>query len=135
MTVVLDASVAIAWFLEQEHSASARRAAEAILRGSVSAVVPELFFYEVLAVLGRKHPDFGSWCNTGLTWLMDAPIARVAMSADIGRAMQPLVDSGLTGYDAAYAAVAKMTGARWLTFDTRARRTLGNPKWIIHELT
>ena len=38
-----------------------------------------------------------------------------------------LTGSGLTGYDAAYAALAEELGGCWLTFDAQAAEKIGDP--------
>jgi len=48
---VLDTSVALAWYLNESHSAAARQWQERILSGSVQALVPSLHYQEFANVL------------------------------------------------------------------------------------
>jgi predicted nucleic acid-binding protein len=129
--IVLDASVALPWFIEEQASDAADEVLERLLRGRERALVPELFYYEVFSVLGRKHPEFAAWVAKGLPLLMSVPVTRVPFGEATAMAMADLVGRGLQGYDAAYAALARQHDAVWLTFDQRASRVLGNPAWIV----
>ena len=42
------------------------------------------------------------------------------MTAEMATTAMPLVDAGLSGYDACYAALAALLGGTWLTFDRKA---------------
>lgn len=129
--VVVDASVAIKWFLQEPETSVAKRAARAIAAGSMRAAVPELFYFEVHAVMARRYPDFARWTQDGAAWLTALPLMRVPFSAELARAAQPFVEQGLTGYDATYAALAVTVQATWITYDEKAYRTLGEPTWAV----
>ncbi|MGB0679179.1 MAG: type II toxin-antitoxin system VapC family toxin [Polyangiales bacterium] len=129
--MVLDASVAVKWFLPEEDTPQAMRIARALLRGRLRAVVPELFFFEVYAVVIRKHREPERWSTAGSAWLHALPLRRVPFSPSLGASMHALVQQGLTGYDATYAALATQSGLAWLTYDTKASAQLGSPDWVI----
>ena len=61
MIVVVDASVAIKWFVsvkpEEEHADRALKILEQSVRGSFQMVQPPHFIAEVVAVLARLKPD------------------------------------------------------------------------------
>ena len=126
MTVVLDASVAVKWFVREDPSAD--RAAEQqlsrIVDGDDTAAVPELFFFEVLAVLVRRLPsaDDAAFAMDALARL---GLQRFPLDAGIAEQAARLAHAhGLTGYDAVYAALAASLGTTWITFDAEAHRRI-----------
>lgn len=50
-TVVIDASVAAKWYLEEKHSDEARQLRDSFVLGSLAVSVPALLFYETLNAL------------------------------------------------------------------------------------
>ncbi len=129
MSGVVDASVAVKWFLDEPESEAAIRVVGACLDGDPH-FVPELFYYEVVAVLARRHPRFPAWCDEGMRWLTELPLRRFALTPEQTPRLAEFVRAGLTGYDAAYAALAADLDVPWLTFDRRAASALGHPDWI-----
>lgn len=129
--IVLDASVAIKWFLREPETDQALALVRSLFAGTEIAMVPELFYYEVFSVVIRKHQDPPGWAAGGWPWLMRVPLKRLPMDSALAGVMMEFVKAGLTGYDAAYAAMARQYGVPWMTFDDRAARTLGSPVWIV----
>lgn len=129
--IVLDASVAIKWFLIEAETPRALTVAQDILRGQHLYCVPELFYFEVFAVLARKHANPRLWADQGMRWLLNLPLKRMSMTREWAQRMQGFASQGLTGYDAAYAALAHPHGGKWLTFDVQAKAQLGSPHWIV----
>lgn len=128
MILVPDASVAIKWFVSEDPATD--RAAEAVLddivEGRSQAVVPELFFYEVFAVLVRRLGDARE-AGRGLDFLFRLGIKRLALDQEtVRKAADISVGSGLTGYDAVYAGLADLVGGRWATFDIEAHRRIAD---------
>ena len=60
MRFVLDASVAVRWFVSEEAHPHADAVLERLLEAPELFAVPELFYYEVHAVLARVRPDHAS---------------------------------------------------------------------------
>lgn len=126
MIEVLDVSVAAKWFAPDGDDNDAL--AEAILRQFVARprrfLVPELFSYELLAVLCRRMKQArdvqAAMDRTGRLGLrhvrLDARLLR--------RATRLAFDHRLTGYDACYAALALEMGGTWVTFDVAAHERL-----------
>ncbi|MBN2372291.1 hypothetical protein JXL19_00685 [bacterium] len=56
MIWVIDASVAIEWFLEGKNNKNADEILYSVINSPESFAVPELFCFEVYAVLCRIHP-------------------------------------------------------------------------------
>jgi predicted nucleic acid-binding protein len=127
---VLDASIAIKWFLKEPETERSLLIATDILTGTGIFAVPELFYFEVFSVVIRKHQQPVKWADAGMRWLLNLPLKRIPMSADLALKMVEFTGLGLTAYDAAYAALASIYQGKWLTFDRRAKTVLNNPDWI-----
>ena len=56
MKYIIDASVAVRWFIEDEKHPNADLVLAQLLLEPAYFAVPELFSFEVFAVLGRLHP-------------------------------------------------------------------------------
>lgn len=123
--LVLDASLALQWFLEDE---SDRQYSLAILDSlsEKTAAVPILWFYEVgnglLMAYRRKRITIDQ--ITGfLTRLQALPIEAVAQSTSEIFGFPALAQSsGLTNYDAAYLAIAIRLQLPMATSDSALRR-------------
>ncbi len=57
MIWVVDASVAIRWFIQEEADSIADEVLERMVNEPARFAVPELFSFEVFSVLHRLHPD------------------------------------------------------------------------------
>lgn len=118
MRVVVDASVAVKWYLEEDHAAPARR----LLDGTYELIVPDLFFAEIGNVLWKR------WRRGELD---DDVIAETLGALDRvpceTRSARPLLSGAMalatslrrTVYDSLYLALAIDTGARLVTADRR----------------
>jgi predicted nucleic acid-binding protein len=118
MRVVVDASVAVKWYLEEDHAAPARR----LLDGTYELIVPDLFFMEIGNVLWKR------WRRGELD---DDVIAETLAALDRvpceTRSARPLLSGAMalatslrrTVYDSLYLALAIDTGARLVTADRR----------------
>lgn len=123
---IIDASVAIKWFVPGE---AGREAALGILDRvrdvPAEFAVPELFFNEMLAVLTRLAGRDGAAVRSYLDALQDLGFERIGNGRELlGCAADLACSYGLTGYDALYAATAKLTAGCWLTADERAHRKI-----------
>jgi predicted nucleic acid-binding protein len=123
---VLDASVAIKWFVEGETGrADAIDLLDRIRDDPSTFVVPELFFNEMLAVLARLVGSDGATLRGHLEALQDLGMERVGNGRElIARASGIASRYRLSGYDSIYAACADLTGGCWLTADLRAHRRI-----------
>ncbi len=128
MIVVLDASVAIKWFVAEDEPTQAAAVAllDDVVAGRITAAVPELFFYEVLAVLlrrGRTADEAGRAVHL----VTALGLRRFPLDEELAAESARLAEEHrLTGYDAAYAALAESLGGRWATFDEEAHRRVAS---------
>jgi predicted nucleic acid-binding protein len=124
MIWVVDASVAVRWFLEEPDGEWAERVLERVIEQPGRFAVPELFAFEVLAVLERLHPEPLSAFVDGVIPILQGGVLRSPMTAELARRGHSFVEKGLTGYDAVYAALARELGGLWLTYDAKAHRAI-----------
>ena len=124
MMWVIDASVAVKWLLEDESHPNAELILDRLLERPGLFAVPELFGFEVFAVLSRVHPDGVSAFTEGIVPILHAGIFRQPMSGELVRTADLFIKSGLTGYDACYAALAKDLRGIWLTYDKKAHTSI-----------
>jgi predicted nucleic acid-binding protein len=117
---VIDASVALRWYLAEERSERAEWVRLRIIEEPALFAVPELFGYEVFSVLSRAHTHPWRTFREGILALLRSGILRYPLTEAVAERGVRFVTLGLTGYDAMYAALAEELGACWLTFDARA---------------
>jgi predicted nucleic acid-binding protein len=120
MIWIIDASVAIRWMLEDESHPNAERILNMVVETPEFFAVPELFGFEVYSVLQRIHPQGITAFTQGIVPILQSGIFRQPMTKELALKADRYVRSGLTGYDACYAALAKDLNGIWLTFDKKA---------------
>jgi len=121
---VVDASVALRWYLEDEAHDYADAVLKAIVEDPNRFTVPEFFAFEVYAVLQRLHPNGLNAFRKGIIPLLQGGILRHPMTDDLAVRANRFVKKGLTGYDACYAALALDLKGYWLTFDKKAHEVI-----------
>ena len=121
-TYVLDASVAVKWYLPESDSDRAARLLTAAEDGLVSLIAPELLLLEVANAVW-KHERRGELSQedalgalvrlkeTSLAWVPDQDWAYAALGLSLAL--------GCAVYDATYLAVAEAYSAQVLTDDRR----------------
>ena len=119
---VLDASVALKWFVEGEPLVEeATVVLGAIGEDPRPYVVPELFLNELLAVLARLPGATAERVQEALGLVESLGMARLGNGHDLlAKAAAIACNWGLSGYDATYVALASLTDGVWLTADARA---------------
>lgn len=120
MRYVLDASVAVRWFIEEERHENAEAVHRRLVDAPQEFAVPELFACETFAALFRVHPRPLKAFQEGILPILGSGILRYPMTDAIAARAAAHIEAGLTGYDACYAALAEELDAIWLTFDGRA---------------
>jgi len=124
MIWVIDASVALRWYLEDEAHDCADEVLKAIVEDPCRFTVPELFAFEVYAVFQRLHPNGLQAFRKGIIPILQGGILRHPMTDDLAVRASRFVKKGLTGYDACYAALALDLKGCWLTFDKKAHEVI-----------
>ncbi|MEE8408098.1 MAG: type II toxin-antitoxin system VapC family toxin [Myxococcota bacterium] len=125
-TYVLDASVAIAWYLPEEFAAAAREWQRKMLRGEATFLVPRLHYWEVCNVLrtyvrrGELEPALA---HEVYELHLDAPLELT--EPDSNTILQTALEFDATTYDAVYIQMARSLDAPLIT----AERT--TTPWVV----
>ena len=123
MTIVLDASMALAWHLERTNEFEAELARQALKSiTTYGALVPALWYPEVangLLVAERRRATNEDKIADFLTDLAQLSISMVPASsvAALSRVLALGRSSRLTAYDASYLELVQQTGGELATFD------------------
>ena len=123
---VLDASVAVAWYLPEAFAAAARDWQRKMLRGDATMLVPLLHYWEVSNVL-RTYVKRGE-LEPALAYEiydlhLDAPLE--VSEPDPTMILQTALDFDATSYDAVYIELARSRDAPLIT----AERT--TTPWVV----
>jgi predicted nucleic acid-binding protein len=123
MAVVVDASVALKWVIEEEGSAVARRLIE-----DEELVAPDLIFIECANALWAKvkrKQIVRSNAMAALAAIEAAPISSVTTRAHAAAAQAIAFELEQTAYDSLYLAVALAERAKLVTADEAFARAAG----------
>jgi len=117
-TQIVDASIIVKWFTEEEFTDKALELKESQISESVEIVVPEIIFSEVINALRYKKFDENALIEANKTlWNMGFKIER-ATEFLINKAIALAKKYDLTIYDALYIALAHLHGAPLITADS-----------------
>ena len=130
---VIDASVAVKWFVPELHS----REAAALLDPTFALHAPDLLFAEVSNALWKKTRR--RELNPGEARLVLRGLASVPLEVTPTRqlaagALDLALDAGCTAYDAVYLALAIHHNCRLVTADERLGR-LSRPKTLVRHIS
>ena len=125
-SVVVDASVGLAYVRDEVTSAAVDRAVAAWSRAGARLVVPAVFWLEVVNVLGTKHRYRAAQAAEALRELDELGLETV----EIGRPELLLVADAverhrLPAYDATYLVLARQLGAPLATLDRQLAAAAG----------
>ena len=120
---VVDASVVVKWFVDEEHSEQARRLEEDYVEGKIDILAPTLLDYEVLNAL-RYSGAFGEEeLKEVARVLEDLQLGYVPVRGNLmGLAVELALKKGITIYDASYVALAVDRGIVLWTADEKLVR-------------
>lgn len=128
--VVIDASVAVKWFLEEDYSNKATALRADYLDSAVDIVVPDLLPYEVLNAL-KYSGDFGKLELEKVAEILENyQLARLPIPGK--EAVAAAYEYGITIYDAAYVAVAKKEDAAFYTADRKLLEKINDFRQVAH---
>ena len=137
--VVVDASVAVKWFLPEDGEALVSQALvllDAYDKDEVRFVVPDLFYVETASAIwnavrvGRVLRAFG---DQALALLTQRKFPTVPSLKLLDKAFQIAADRGRTVYDCLYVALAVQADAQLITADERLANSLAAHfpvKWL-----
>lgn len=117
---ILDASVVLKWFVDEEDSDQALRLREEFYRGEREIVVPDLLLFEVANAL-RYNPSFTSEeVKEAVKTLFDIGVDIITPTYSLlAKAIELAKSLDVTCYDAAYLALAEELGFEFITADER----------------
>jgi len=117
---VLDASVVIKWFSEEEYTDRALKLRDDFSKGDIELVVPDLILYEVSNAL-RYNPDFDETdVADAVGTLFDIGISIIVPNREvINSALNLAYEHKITVYDAYYVALAKEINFKLITADRK----------------
>lgn len=117
---VLDASVVIKWFSEEEYTVRALKLRDDFSKGDIELVVPDLILYEVSNAL-RYNPDFDETdVADAVGTLFDIGISIIVPNREvINSALNLAYEHKITVYDAYYVALAKEINYKLITADRK----------------
>lgn len=132
MTIrILDTSVAVKWFFEDEpRRERAHRVLNDLVESPTRFAVPDLFFQELAAVLVRKSGQQGDFVTQSLESVFDLGIPTIATGRELmTKAIDFSCQHKVSYYDAVFLSTARMMKGVWLTADEKAGRRL--PKDLV----
>lgn len=130
MKWILDASVAVRWFLQDENHPHADSVLKRLVHAPGTFAVPELFAFETFSVLQRLHPEPLAAFADGIIPILQSGVLRYPMTSSLAERANRFAEDGLTGYDACYVGLAAELDGIWLTFDEEAAKTLECPRLV-----
>lgn len=126
MAHVVDTSMAIKWFVEEEGRETSLKILEAIGKSPADFSVPELFYFELVHVFNNVVPNPNEGQTRLMRKILELGMNRFSMTSPFFARVQTFQKIGLSGYDAAYVTVAEMIRGKWLTFDRKAHRKIAH---------
>jgi len=131
--VVVDASVVVKWFVEEEWSREARMLKDDYAAGEVDLIAPALMPFEVLNALRYSSAFGGEELIQVAHILDDLQIALYGLEGDYAeKTIMLALGKGITVYDAAYVALAEIRKALLYTADEKLLRKLRGVEWVAH---
>jgi len=132
---IIDASVAVKWYVSEELRDKALRLREDFLSEIVDLEAPSLILYEVGNAI-RYHPGATAHeCVSAVRELRNLGIAiRDLDDAAVGAAAKLAFEEKLTFYDAAYLSLAKTMEATLITADKELYDRLSNERKALSQL-
>ncbi|MDA3939431.1 MAG: type II toxin-antitoxin system VapC family toxin [Spirochaetia bacterium] len=132
MRYILDASVAVRWYVKGTEHHNANIVLEKLIEEPEMFAVPELFTYEMLSVLYRHSPEAEQIFGTDINRILHSGILRYPMTENIYTRANRFIQPGITGYDAVYIALAEELEGIWLTFDKKAHNKIASENLSIN---
>ena len=118
MIHILDASVALKWFTDEQGSARALEYKDGLLAGKLVLASPDLMLYEVANVLHLKKEFTEAAVKEALRSLLDIGVEIFTPTEEIlEKAVHYTFHTNHSFYDCLYIALASQLGARLLTAD------------------
>lgn len=122
---VIDASVALKWYLPEKDSKRARKWYEAIKNNKIFAIAPDFLIFECANVLLKRHHLKLEDCIRVINDLKTIGIQTIPLSALRTDTVIQLADNyKITVYDALYVELARLTNINLLTADSELLKSV-----------
>lgn len=130
---VLDASVIIKWYSEEEFSDKALEIRDKFFKGKYELALPDLAIYEVSNAL-RFNPNFNEEdVIEAVDSLFDIGISIVVPTPKVIKSSVSIAfKHNITIYDAYYAALANEIGFTLVTADSKLHQKIKDMKFVKH---
>lgn len=123
---ILDASVAVKWFVTEQSRRKALQVRHDYVEGKIDLAAPSLLFYEVGNALRYRPGSTADVLSKASASLVDLELRTYDVSKDLSRETANLAyQYGITFYDGVYLALGVLLEGRLLTADSRLGRKLG----------
>jgi len=131
--VVVDASVVVKWFVEEEYSKEALMLRDSYVDGAVDLIAPSLLCFEVVNALKYSGAFGEDELKEVLRALDDYQITLFDLEGGYGeKAIEIAMRKGVTMYDAAYVALALLQDATLYTADENLLEKVSEFKRVRH---
>jgi len=119
-TLVLDASVVIKWFTQEENREKAINLREKFINDEIEIIVPDLIFYEISNAL-RFNPNFSiNDVQDAINSIFGIGIdITIPLSITFEKAIEISFSKNITLYDAFYEALALELNGSFVTADKK----------------
>lgn len=130
---VVDASVVVKWFIEEEYSREARLLRDAYVDGILDLAAPELLPFEVLNALRYSGVYGEDELKEIATALDDFQLELFRLEGRLALyTVEIAMRKGVTVYDASYVSLAKLLGTVLYTADEKLIRKTRDLKIVRH---
>ena len=117
VSLVLDTSAVVKWFVEEVESSEMRRIRDLFLRGEVVVYVPSLLFVELANALRYVRGLTSMDVVNALKALSILHLNVVDSMEVLDKAIEIAFNANVTVYDAVYVALARATNSKLVTYD------------------
>jgi len=118
--IIIDACVAMKWFIEEAYTPNAVCIQEKLLKRELTVVVPDLLFYEVTNVLKMKAVTNSAEVVSAIQFLFESNLRVIPVSKELLELATYISDKfGITIYDSVYVALAKDFDCPFITADEK----------------
>jgi len=118
--IVVDASVVVKWFSEEEESDRALKLRDHHVDGTTTLIAPDLLVYEIANALRFKPGLDSRAVSKAVDDLFDLQIDLLAPTAEVVKTAAGLsTQFGITIYDSSYLSLAKLLGIEVITADNK----------------
>lgn len=129
--LVLDTSVVLKWFTEENYSEAALKIREGFYKGLHGTVVPDLLLYEFSNAI-RYNPNYSlEDVNKAVESLFELQLDIVVPTLEVLKDASELARKyGITVYDAVFVALAKPIEAEFITADEKLYKKIKELKFV-----